>query len=96
MQYRIYDETRDGAVVIPDDTVVEQADMKMQKFREKVLKKHPTATVVSASKIKCGECKNVLTLSVPYGTRNFDRHVTAKHAPGVPDRLQRSINAFLE
>ena len=80
---RVYDMTRDGAIIVPDETRKEDDEKKLREFKEKVAKKHPAATVVNASKVKCGECGKVFTLSVPYGT-----HIHKKTSPG-----SRHINA---
>jgi hypothetical protein len=89
---KVYDETRDGAIVVPDDSRSKTGEEKLQEFRERISEKHPNAIVLNAFKIKCGICKEIKTLSIPYGSRNFDRHVSTQH--GVRDERQRLMSNF--
>ena len=91
---RRYDEDRDGVISINDND--REVDNKLNDFIKKVEEKYPKAVVVNSSRIKCGLCGEIKTLSVPFGIRNFERHINSKHQTSTAnkDKKQRSIIGF--
>ena len=69
-------------------------DESLSNFKKRCTKKYPNCVVLSAAKIQCGKCDQVIIFSCPRSIRNFERHMdTHVHATVDPD--QRSILSFV-